>query len=294
MPRTNIQRFNEAMGYLQAFFPGIANMIGNLARNRAEQFGKEISLPTLLWLGQSEDKKMSVRALLLCQTVLLPGRCTLDLTKTHYRSYGEDHVRSAIRCYMTLLRASLDDVGDAAQVPSVKAQPDFAIVTRATPNWTGTCYTAVLHWLFQAGFVSLPHLAEGFPHGQSPNVVLGRGDEVQANHNWPRQFQKGEIFNIHVSGFEMQNHWGVSLGNGLAAAVNNGGTRNDALRTETNFRTLTTIPDHTMFPLLALARFMQGPRGYNLLDPLAAHGRYLVIRRISPIRNQGSAFAEAA
>ncbi len=294
MASTDRDRYDRAMDYLYHFFPTLYYVIGNNSRGKEEQLGKEISLKgAVYWFGQSESKKWAVRALLLCQRVLLPG-CNADATKSHFRRQGEDRVQEAIRCYLTLPHPEIERVGEVAEIPSTKlaGSVEWGTVTRETPNWNSVCYSAVLHWLFQAGFVSLVRLAKGFPHGRPPNDLLGRGEMVQGHPNWAHEFQKGEIFNFHVDGMEAQNHWGIALGGDQAVAVNNGAVRNAALERAHSLRVLTASPDHSKFSLSACANATRSL--YKLDDPHAAHGHYLVIRRISPAHNEGSALANAA
>lgn len=291
---TNQQRFEAAMAFLHANFPDIETSVGQPSPNRTEELGAELNLNAILWLGQSDSKKNAVRALLLCQVLFLP-ECNRDTTRTYFHAHGEDDVKSAIECYTTLPTATNYGVAEAALKPSIPHQPELGTVTRKTPNWSGVCYTAVMYWLFQAGFVSLPKFAAGFPLGQSPNRVLGYGLMVQDHAQWASEFQKGEIFNFYPNGMEGQNHWGVALGGGKAVAVNNGAHRNQICKENLGTQVLSGDPDHTKFSLMDCAGACKDRELYNLRSPEAQRqGRYLVIRRINPIRHEGSAFDLAA
>jgi hypothetical protein len=291
---TNQQRFEAATAYLHANFPDIETTVGKLSLNRTEELGAELNLPALNWFGQSDSKKNAVRALLLCQVLLLP-KCNRDTTRTYFRAHGEDDVKSAIECYTTLPNATINGVAQAALTRSIGGNRGLGTVTRKTPNWSEVCYSAVLYWLFQAGFVSLPKFAAGFPLGESPNRVLGYGIRVQSHVNWANEFQKGEIFNFHPDNMPGQNHWGVALGGDEAVAVNNGPKRNELLRKAGSLTVLSNPPDHTRFSLWACANACKGRSLYNLDSPEAqGQGRYLVIRRINPANHEGLAFDLAA
>lgn len=283
-------RYELAMNYLKKFFPGIYAEIYRQSQGRAAEFGKDLYLSDLFYLGQAPDKQAAVRALLLCQSVFLrhnhQGTKNVNFEKTGrlYARRTEDDVREGIRCYMTLPHPCLDNVARAAKIPSTKVEPDWAEITRKTPNFQKVCYSAVIHWLFQAGFVSLPTLAfaTSMPSGTTPNDRLGRGTEVQTNVHWDYTFRRGEMFNFHMSnkGGESTNHWGIAVGRGQGIAVNNGKDRNLALRSAGKYLSeLSDCPDQTRFWLRELADLVR--EGYMKSVPKGSDV-HMVICRIAP------------
>jgi hypothetical protein len=96
--------------------------------------------------------------------------------------------------------------------------------TRADTN-VGTgpvCYNGTSTWLFAAGFVSRRWLAkEGSEMlDRTARLYLGEGALIGGRDQWDN-IPRGHIFHIHKNGDQNTCHWGVSLGNGRAAACNN-------------------------------------------------------------------------
>lgn len=92
---------------------------------------------------------------------------------------------------------------------------------------TPTCYDAVMLWLFKSGLVSLPWLLKyrNANNEFSLTAAFGRGTVI-----WKGAFgltdripmiPRGHIVHIFAHQFSWNGHWMVSLGNGLAAGVNN-------------------------------------------------------------------------
>lgn len=89
------------------------------------------------------------------------------------------------------------------------------------------CYDGVYYWLFKAGFVSLRCLfRDGLViDAMTANTILGNGMSLTRNSNATVPAIARMLINFRGNQNDTKNtcHWVVSLGNGNAIGVNNGG-----------------------------------------------------------------------
>lgn len=238
--RTDTQRFDQAVKYIK---DKISNSLGTeieqkiTARPGAtkDTVGKELSLKGKgFHFTGSDAQHMALRALMLCQITYFrkphaefDAYCTdetLDTTRKAWKGKSEALVQSQIKMYERKAVRHLTDVSAAAKrikkvegaVNPVQRQTTDDNVSKAP-----VCYHGVSAWLFAAGMVSKRWYArEGLKiDGNTANQQLGQGVTV-AQTNWD-SIPEGYVWNIHRTGDPTTCHWGVSLGNGMAAACNN-------------------------------------------------------------------------
>jgi hypothetical protein len=233
MAQADIDRFNDAMAYLQNVNGVLAADVQLKLATRVEETGKDISLGGFGYhYSGTADQHNAVRALLLCQKAYLTpphflglwnGTFGKDTTKRHYNGKLEQAVQEAIKCYMPKLNPTLQDLVDAAKtVNQTSGGLDFYTLTRSVTNLGDNpiCFAAVRMWLFKAGFVSLRWYASaGFGLlAHTANTILGDGRTVEFIKL--KDIPAGHIFNFHAAKSKATCHWGLSLGGGLAIAAN--------------------------------------------------------------------------
>lgn len=82
------------------------------------------------------------------------------------------------------------------------------------------CFHALTYWLFKAGFTSEHWLTRNGARliANTANNILGQGEVVTPGEE--HLIPAGWLFNIHKDGDQTVCHWGVSMGDGWAVAVN--------------------------------------------------------------------------
>lgn len=245
MSRTNQQRFNEAITYLEQFVSAplaqtvrvalqaqADNVVGQMLQPE-QKAGAAISLRGAeYWLYRNEQQHTAVRALLLCQHAFLkPPYAEADFAETNgvatkalYFRKTEEEVKQAIRCYEPVPNPTHADLERAARnVLAAEGKFDFETRRRSDEsigNGSIVCFNAVKTWLFNAGFVSLRWLAQNSMrlNANTANQILGNGTIIPMNA--VAGVPAGHIFNFHAINQPSVCHWGVSLGGGLAAGSN--------------------------------------------------------------------------
>lgn len=154
-----------------------------------------------------------------------------DVSFRFWKNKAEAQIRDGLRMFIATTN-NRDSLANVAQRwrPSYPDMDDYLAATRqnfAGKRLTATCYDAVMLWLFKSGLVSLPWLLKY----RSANTELaltaafGRGTVI-----WNGAFSltdrlpmipRGHIVHIFEHQSSWNGHWMVSLGNGLAAGVNN-------------------------------------------------------------------------
>lgn len=232
MARTDAERYDQALDYIRKqISPALASQLAEKGNPRKQQLGKAISLAGGgFWHAGTKQQHMALRGLLLCQQIYLkPPVSTTDYakdgseTKNHFKSKSEEQVKEAIRIYTCKPNVSLEDFAQAAlKITSPAGSFDRFSRTRSDISFGGVtnCYGAVKIWLLNSGCCSLPwYDKEGSTlTAYTVNTIIGDGAVVdQAKLN---DIQRGYVFNIHDSLDPNVCHWGVSLGEGWAAASN--------------------------------------------------------------------------
>lgn len=232
MGRTNSERYDSAISYIKNNIDqGLGNTLQAKTIAKKDALGKSISLSGGgFWNTGSSGQHMALRALLLCQLVYLkPPECGADyagdgsLTKQHFKARTEDQVKEAIRSYSRRNNVSLEDFARTAlNIKNTLGAFDALSRTRADTSFGGTtnCYGAVKIWLFNSGCCSLPWtLNEGANiTAYTVNQIIGDGAVIAEDR--VDEIPRGHVFNIHDADDPNICHWGVSLGDGWAAASN--------------------------------------------------------------------------
>ncbi|MFV1998663.1 MAG: hypothetical protein ACC641_11730 [Acidiferrobacterales bacterium] len=232
MTRTNLDRYTQAIDYIrQNIDLALADRLSQKASARKELLGKAISLQGGgFWSTGTPGHHKALRALLLCQQVYLrPPEYRADKakdgseTKNYFKTKGEEQVKEAIRSYTQVSNVTLEAFAQAALKITDPAKP-FNELTRMRSDMgfggITNCYGAVKMWLFNSGCCSLPwFLTEGAKiNAYTVNNIIGNGMPVDEKNI--DDIQRGYIFNLQDSKNLDVCHWGVSLGDGWAAASN--------------------------------------------------------------------------
>lgn len=232
MAKTDQQRFDQAITYLQGIDAGLAADVKQKIGGKVLEAGQDISLEGLgYWHSGSDAQHNAVRALILCQKAYLTPpyfkgffiNFAKDTTKRYWHGKSEDAVKDAIKCYLTAHGASLQGLVNAAKmVNETSGNFDFYTLNRQSKNLGANpiCFSAVRMWLFKAGFVSVKWLAStGFDlTANTANQILGDGKIIPLSQL--DRIPAGHIFNFHAAQSKETCHWGLSIGNGRAIAAN--------------------------------------------------------------------------
>jgi hypothetical protein len=232
MARTDAERYDQALKYIETEIDrSLAAKLAQKAGVRKADLGKAISLTKGgFWNTGTKTQHMALRGLLLCQQVFLkPPESTADYAKdgseakNFFKTKTEDQVKEAIRSYTCKTSVTLDDFANTAlKITSPIGTFDAFSRTRSDTSFGGVtnCYGAVKIWLFNSGCCSLPWcLKEGATiDAYSVNRIIGNGAVVAEADI--EDIPKGYVFNIQDSVDPYICHWGVSLGDGWAAASN--------------------------------------------------------------------------
>lgn len=230
--RTDSERYEQALKYIEKQLDSsLATKLGQKSSARKQELGKAISLAKGgFWNTGTPGQHMAIRALLLCQQVYLrPPVCPSDFakdgseTKNYFKTKNEDQAKEAIRSYTRKTNVTLEDFAQTAlKITSIVGSFDAFSRTRDDTAFGGVtnCYGAVKIWLFNSGCCSLPWLVkEGATiNAYTVNGIIGDGtivDEADLE-----DIPRGYVFNIQDSENPYVCHWGVSLGEGYAAASN--------------------------------------------------------------------------
>lgn len=236
MGRSDTERYDQALTYIRRNVSGaladwIVRETGGKKKDK-KTLGGAISLA---WGGFDKvgtpDQHMALRGLLLCQHVFLDVKALKDelgkdckKTKDHFKNRSESDIKEAIRSYTRTPLVSLAQFAQTARdISDMSGAFNYHSRTRADAgNWGGTtnCYGAVKVWLFKSGLCSMPWMIKEGSRltAYTCNQIIGDGDVVdEADIN---DIPEGMVFNIHDSVDPAICHWGVCLGNGIAAASN--------------------------------------------------------------------------
>lgn len=232
MARTDVERYTQALDYIRRNIdPALATRVGQKGDARKQALGKAISLAGGgFWHGGTPGQHMALRALLLCQQVFLrPPESSTDYvgdggkTRTYFKPKSEEQVREAVRSYTRKTNVSREEFAQTAlKITNTTGSFDAFSRTRSDTSFGGTtnCYGAVKIWLFNSGCCSLPWcLKEGSDlTAYTVNRIIGDGQVIPEED--VATIPKGHVFNIHDREDPNICHWGVSLGDGWAAASN--------------------------------------------------------------------------
>ena len=220
MARTNKQRVEQSVAYIKAnVSPDLSNKFSSVDK---EKVGAIISLKgkgysTVGW----DEQHKAVRALLMCQNQFLGAYAFPDLAKTFFKSKSKTQVNAYIKAH-TKLNTTAEILAQKAESYVLNQNSlSYHDRSRADNHISGSaivCYTGVMLWLFQAGFLTVKGYLNNQPNAYNANQMLGEGKEWDIDNleNIPR----GHIWNFQ--GIEKNVcHWGISLGKGMAAATNN-------------------------------------------------------------------------
>lgn len=227
MARTDSERYDDTIKYIKGHVSAkLAQDIRTKTQSQKMKIGALLSLKSH-WYGisGSANQHWAVRSLVLCQHTYLQGHglCQdLATTKRHFKGKVESAVKKALDSYTVSDRKTIVALGEAA-AKTMGTAGAFNYYTRTRDDMSlGTgavvCFNAVKLWLFKAGFVSLQWLAADKLTAVTANNVLGDGVVIDPDQlpNMPR----GYIFNFHDARMKQVCHWGISLGDGWAAASN--------------------------------------------------------------------------
>ncbi|CNH85716.1 Uncharacterised protein [Yersinia thracica] len=154
-----------------------------------------------------------------------------DLSLRFWKNKAEAQIRDGLRMFISTTN-NQDNLANAAQRwrPSFPDTDDYLAATRqdfAGKRLTPTCYDAVMLWLFKSGLVSLPWLLK-YRNANTESALtaaFGRGTVIWNGAFSPTNrlpmIPRGHIVHIFEHQLSWNGHWMVSLGNGLAAGVNN-------------------------------------------------------------------------
>lgn len=234
MARTDQQRYDEALQYLKRIDTALGNEVSGKVAGRAAAVGQEISLGGAgYWRSGSEAQHTAVRALLLLQiTYFRPPHCramlanasVLDATRRTFQGKHEALVRDEILDYIRPANRSLYGLAQAALHANQPMGSLDPVTLKRTDRQLGAnpiCYNGLTLWLFAGGFVSKRWLA-----GPGNKIDANNADQafgtgvVVPPHQWD-SIPMGHIWTIQRKSDPTTCHWGLSLGDGLAAASNN-------------------------------------------------------------------------
>jgi hypothetical protein len=235
MPKTDRGRYDDAVAYLAKFNVGLSQRVKEVTRGRERNVGGKLSLGGKSW-DADEEKREATRALLLCIIAFFGSphnagdTSGLDFYVTTMRDDCRTKTRAQIseelRCYLILSDATLEGLARAAEtvkkLDTIKYFP-MRLRTDVNVGRSPICYDGVFNWLFAAGFISRQWLGKhgGDIHAETIHKFLGDGQKLAVS-EWGK-IPRGYIWNISKTTDRATCHWGVSLGDGLAAACNNTG-----------------------------------------------------------------------
>ena len=245
MARTKRERYQQAIDYIAALDAGLGADVAKAIEAQVDDggakedallgAGAEISLKGAgFWNKGTKDQHAAVRALLLCILAYYrppyaaqeyASAFVLGQVRTGARNTSKMQVDAHILEFLPLANPTLDDVATAAeQVKEVRGVVDYLQRRRSEIQVSSApvCYHGVLSWLFTAGVVSKRWLAKKAMTitAYTANAYLGDGVVLDDPADWAR-IPRGYLWNIHRAGDKTTCHWGVSLGDGRAAACNN-------------------------------------------------------------------------
>jgi hypothetical protein len=234
MPRTDQQRYDEALQYLKGIDMALGNEVHAKVGGRSTAVGAEISLGGEgYWRVGSDAQHRAVRALLLLQiTYFRPPHCrgtladaaVLDATRRTFKGKHEALVRDAILDYTRPANRSHHGLAQAALQANQAMGNLDPVNLRRTDQQIGAnpiCYNGLTLWLFAGGFVSKRWLA-----GPGNKIDANNADQafgtgvVVAPDQWDA-LPMGYLWTIQRRNDPTTCHWGLSLGDGKAAASNN-------------------------------------------------------------------------
>lgn len=237
MSRNNKQRYDGALEYIrtnisQSLVNAIKLKVKNLEAEKT--LGGQISLSGKGYRNNgTKQQHWAVRALCMCQQVFLKApdisefvsaNVSLDTTKEHYKGKDESLIKQAIRCYEVKDGATIEDLAKVAGTEMLTTENTPYEKSLRTDKGMGTtapvCFHAVRCWLYKTGFVSLRWMATtGFSlTANNCNDILGSGEVISADEM--QNIPVGYLFNFHSAEDPAVTHWGISLGNGIAAGSN--------------------------------------------------------------------------
>jgi hypothetical protein len=235
MPKTDKGRYDDAVAYLAKVNADLSQSVKQWTRGREKSVGGKLSLGGKSW-DADEEKREATRALMLCIIAFFGSphnagdSSGLDFYVSSMRDACRTKTRAQvieeIRCYLTLPDATLEGLARAAEsvkkLETINYYP-MRLRTDLNVGRSPICYDGVFNWLFVAGFISRRWLGKHGAdiHAETIHEHLGNG-EVVAVSEWS-EIPRGYVWNIHKKTDRATCHWGVSLGDGLAAACNNTG-----------------------------------------------------------------------
>jgi len=220
MERTNAQRVDESIDYIKKnISPILATKFNGINKEVA---GKQISLKGhhYMPIGWGDQHK-AVRALLLCHQHFLDVYAFPDLAKTFYKSKPKKEIDKYISAFVKQTPTAEMLAQKAEGYILNQAKLDYHNRKREDSQISGSaivCYTGVMLWLFQAGFLTLKGFKNNQVNVNNCNQILGNG--IRWDIEKINQIPRGHIWNFQ-GGSKSVCHWGVSLGNGRAAGTNN-------------------------------------------------------------------------
>lgn len=256
MTKTAQERINDTLDYIrQQVSPGLALEMNGLIGANAGPISEEISLGARFTALQSAtttttetQQRRALRALMLCQRIyfsdLWPCLTGIMATPTainrlptnwaeQSRSFWENKSEAEIRSALQMYVATTDnpDMVANAAVAGQPSVPNGVFLTQTRASFSGgavgTCYDAVMVWLFKSGLVSLRWLLKHRSANteQSLNDAFGRGVEIlNGNFTDADDFPnvpRGHIVHIYENPSAWRGHWMISAGGGRAAGCNN-------------------------------------------------------------------------
>jgi hypothetical protein len=221
MSKADIKRFDESIEYISKNIS--AHLALDLSLLNKDTVGARLSLEGFHYMpiGYDEQHK-AVRALLLCQHHFLGAYAMPDDSKRFFKSKSKEQINRYIKAFITD-NPSLEKLAQKAENYACQdGILGFYQRNREDNKFGGgaiICYTGVLLWLFQAGFVTLKwYMDNNGMNAYNCNQILGRGQEWDIGRI--DQIPRGWIWNFQGIRSEVC-HWGISLGGGRAAGTNN-------------------------------------------------------------------------
>ena len=233
MFKSDKDRYDNAVAYLAKVDAELSQSVQQWTRGREKSAGGKLSLGGKSW-DPDKEKREATRALLLCIIAFFgsphnAGDVTaLDFyvtsTRDDCRAKTRTQLLDELRCYLTLADSTLEGLARAADTVKKPETTNYLpkrLRTDLTVGPNPICYDGVFNWLFVAGFISRRWLGKHGAdiHAETIHKYLGDGEIVPVS-DWSK-LPRGYIWNIHKTTDRATCHWGVSLGNGLAAACNN-------------------------------------------------------------------------
>lgn len=235
MIKTDKGRYDDALTYVTKFNAELGQSVKTWTTGREKIVGGKLALGGTSW-DADESKREATRALLLCTVAFFgaphnPGDASgLDFyvssVRAACRTKSLAQVTEELQCYLRLPTATHESLAKAAETVK-KLEPlnyyPMRLRTDVNVGKNPICYDGVFNWLFVAGFISRRWLGKHGPdiHASRVHKHLGDGTPIAVK-DWG-SIPRGYIWNIHKTTDRETCHWGVSLGDGKAAACNNTG-----------------------------------------------------------------------